>query len=585
MLSLYSFAQKPVVKGTVSIYNSNKKPVQGAIVSTKTGDADESDTYGLWKIEFSGDSVEKTIELTVNLHKTQKYKDYIVVEQQQDGLKEITIGREDVRVSICTKEEFKKRIDTICKQLNINLAEQQEKEINELNKKLDDKILSEQQYKENLENITQKYNALKKAYEELANYYACYNPDFIDSIREKVIYYIQQGKLDSAQYILPDIEKAKKMKEMGENYLEDIRRIALARNKMEIVESIDTTLYNASNFFNSRIRTAKDFYSKRSIKTVYIDKAFYYGNEALKISTSSLDSIITYNLLGQIQKDQHNLKAHKNYKNAIKIYKQLKKDGLDNNKAKEYVAISHTLRADYYKEKNKTQRAENNYKKAIALYIAMSKDSVQDDFNYLQCLIKTADLYSMTGKSTVLTQCNERIDILMKIANFDEERQTDNNMQMGLLNLNSNPHVAYTNYDLALRYYLTKDKIIYRDKVVKAALGAAIACNNDRDYTKIIEYCDTISNRINIDSTVLSVAVHVLLGNAYKRSKDIKDKEKAKYHFNKAKEISKKIKDEKMDDFIYSLKHERWILWRDLLVYNAIGWGAVYFSYLLIPLL
>lgn len=188
----------------------------------------------------------------------------------------------------------------------------------------------------------------------------------------------------------------------------------------------------------------------------------------------------------------------------------------------------------------------------------------------------------MIGKRTLLAQCNERIDTLIKFANLNKENLADINMLMGNLNLNSSPFEAYIKYDFALRYYLTKDRIIYKDKAVKAALGAALACNNDGFYTKVFEYCDTISNRVNIDSTAIGAAVHALLGNAYKRGEILKNKEKTKYYFSKAEEISKKIKDKRLDDFIYSIKHERWIVWRDGFVYPVIGWGTAYFSYLIL---
>jgi len=584
-----TFAQVSI-EGTVTLYNSNHKPIKKASISILESEQSiDTNDDGYFMITVSGELDRDQIKIIVLPPKDGIYSNYQVVESMPI---DITAGRErGVHISLWSKKDAEKRKLDLAQPYIENAIKKYENEIINLRQQYNDNKITLQQYSDSIKFKETELQKIEDNYNKLAESFSRWNPDYADTLQQKILYFFENLMLDSVEISLPEYGKILKSIDFNIKYFEIYRNLQKVKGNIEGVNKIYNDELNVTDprkRFNTLINKAEDNLQYSSQNKNLLDTAFIAAQKAnelsiLKTENFSLhNKILSYNLLGKIAKEQGEKDYYKNYKKAITTYTGNRKDTLNYSEIQKNIAISYTFLAGYYKENKQKQLAENNYKKALDIYTALHKSEEPDNINYLQCLIETADFYSMTGKAMLLYQCAERIDTLMRITNLDEESQATNNMQMGKLNLNSNPFEAYIRYNMALRYYLTKESLIYKDKIVKAALGAALACNNDKyDYIKVIEYCDTISNRINIDSTAIGAAVHTLLGNAYKRGKDIKNEAKKKYHFDKAREISKKINDKKLGNFIYSIKNERWIMWRDWFIYPAIGFGAAYFLYLL----
>ena len=578
------FAQTNI-PGFVRLYGSKSEGIPYAKIVRDNGDAAESDNNGSFSISISEDYDRKQVRLKV----IPPTADYVVMEV--DGLYhyiadiDATAGRVDpLIITLCSKKVYEDMVLKLAKPYIDKLLEEQEIELTALYDKKAQ--LTETDFKKQLEFVKEKYELFQKEHMELTAKMARIDPEHADEYLRKARECFEEGNIEGAKKYLPSYERAKGDVVRGKMVMSLWLSFAkIERNFYDVRQKYDDILVHTGvpESYNLLFECSEYLFQNRIFDASLVNESLKYAVTADSLYKLPLHSKIYFNnLVGKITKEQGKKDYYENYKESVIAYIGNKKDTLNHYESKKNVAISYTLLADYYKEKRNTQKAEDNYKEALRLYIILFKKNKSDNLNYLQCLIKIADFYSMTGKRTLLAQCNERIDTLIKFANLNKENLADINMLMGNLNLNSSPFEAYIKYDFALRYYLTKDRIIYKDKAVKAALGAALACNNDGFYTKVFEYCDTISNRVNIDSTARGAAVHALLGNAYKRGKILKNKEKTKYYFSKAEEISKKIKDKRLDDFIYSIKHERWIVWRDGFVYPVIGWGTAYFSYLIL---
>jgi hypothetical protein len=331
-------------------------------------------------------------------------------------------------------------------------------------------------------------------------------------------------------------------------WYDKIRGFPLAEDKEDI-----------ERFFIYRDKAELEFRLKQ------YEKAISDITIALDKNVNDIYKIEAHNLLGNILQANNEKNYHNQYEKAVELYKEKKKEvNISIPKADKSAAISHTLLADYYKEKNKTQKAENNYKAALNIYIEMWKNKEYDNVNYLNLLVKMATFYTEERKTNLVKQCNDRIGILMSsIDDFSKKDRAKTNEWLGYLDLKNKK------YDEALKKYLSafslyaemnkQTPLIYKDGLIRTAFMAAVTCNYNENYQKSIQYCNITLSNIGNNHTITEYQkmqgyVLALLSNNYKK---IKNNTQADMCMTKANNIAKKVNDPSLMKYVQYIKLEK----------------------------
>jgi tetratricopeptide (TPR) repeat protein len=398
-LSLNALAQVEV-KGYALLYNNKSQGISGVTIMKENGQAETTDNKGFFNIKFSGELDRKQGRLKVLPPKSGVCKNYIVMEV--DGYYyprdiNITIGRDNlVRISLCPPEEFEKMVLKLAKPYLDKELMAKNNRIEE-NKRLN---LSNEELNKRLRQIEDEYKILKTNYMELAGKFVRIDPDFADENLKNARIYFEQGDIENAKKCLPEYDNAKSDIERGKAVMSlwlsikktegDIYGVLQTYNDIEKYTGIEEDKFMLLKECSEYLFQNKIFYAS------FVKVALEYAEKAKKYAMAFLPiryQISSYNLLGRIQKEQKEVNYYKSYDTAIAIYVEHKQDTLSRIEARKDIAISYTSRANYYKDRAKTQQAIGNYRKAMDIYIEMYNDEESDDINYLNMLINLATCY------------------------------------------------------------------------------------------------------------------------------------------------------------------------------------------------
>ena len=426
--SLNAFAQVKV-EGLVLSYNDNTSKrigIQGAIIEKEDKNATTSDTNGYFSIEFSGELDRKQGRLKVSPPREGMYRKYIVMEV--DGYHyvdtkffNITVGRKDsVKVSLCSPEKYEEMVRKLAKPYIDKILKAQEKlfaEEKEMTK-------ARQQF------IIDSVKIEVDNYTELAKKFARIDPDLADENFRKAREYFAKGDIDSAKIYLPEYDQAISNIERGKAVVSLWLSVWKTERETNKVQEAYNDMFKYTGVYADRFKLLLEYseylFQNRIFNPELTKEALSYAKEAHQLASTFLSPynvIQSYNLLGKIQQYIKTPKEdyYKNYQEAIKLYKKIKKEHdneilrNENYAVEKEAAISYTLLGDYfYEQKKKNEPAKTNYHKALDIYTELNQIGEFEAKTQSATLLKLADIYDSENKERMVKKCMDRILLLEK---------------------------------------------------------------------------------------------------------------------------------------------------------------------------
>ena len=227
---LYTYGQTDQ-KGTVTLFNSGKKPLAGTEILAIGAPPTDTDANGNFTLTLPKAAPGQALVVS-SIHK----KGYELVNEQILYSWIISEKRpmNVVMAPIGTINESKEKFYIAgMKQVNMQLGKEQEK----LNSLYRAGKLTLEQREEKLISLRAETTAQKKALDQYADYFARINPDEITDLEKKVFNLIEQGKM----------EQAITLYQQSEILEQAIKQLNISIKESEIVENYISILYRYAN--------------------------------------------------------------------------------------------------------------------------------------------------------------------------------------------------------------------------------------------------------------------------------------------------------------------------------------------------
>jgi sRNA-binding carbon storage regulator CsrA len=412
--SLQSKSQQSIIRGVVSIHNSETETGKRQYVANaqveddfETATSQTTDNLGFFSLIYVGKAEKDAVSFQIK-------KDGLQV-VNIDALKAVAGQKEIVKISMATPEKidkYRKEIYRIGKaesekKLEI-LVQKKNKELTDLRKSSQQNQNKINKLEQELAEIEKQRNKIEEEAQELGRKYAPVNLDDASPLFREVFVLFQRGNLDSALFILTQVNLANKVYEileerrkLAELYKEITQRDSVQKHRAEDVGEalkFKADLHKTRYEFDSASACYVLLIKLDSLNTGYLanyaqflgwlnqhDNAINYYLKVLKITRSNSDTIskiyerdvaTAQNYLGLLYRDKNDYaNAEAAFLEALEIRKRLAKA---NSKTYESeVASTQNNLGLIYVAKNDYVKAEATYLEALDVFNRLAKINPQ----------------------------------------------------------------------------------------------------------------------------------------------------------------------------------------------------------------
>jgi len=483
---LVCFSQTTKISGSICIDTCPDSKMAGALVKYTKSLATEVLNSGTFELGLQPKTI---FPIGLTVEPLPKYRNFVVINKF-----EIDNVNEHIPVNIKMCEETKlDSLRAIWAEINIDrLNKEKEEKIRKLEEEIDTLQKQNKEYQskiKELEDLKLKYQELEKYAKETAeklsiaeieNQMLKNNPNYLsNTFLEK---YNNQKSIQQKGAKQGDIETVIKNYTTQEEVDEHFRRGEYMKDKLlsdigyqrlfgQYKLAIDN-YYNILKFETDN--KYKFLYNYEAAELCYLtndfQKADYFINAALDLKqyVNKKYLIKTYNLSGQIKNAIRENKYHNEYQESIKIYEQLKKKTLADNKTRKEAAISYTLLGIYYKEKGRNEVAKTNYHKALDIYTELNRIGEFEVESQCLVLLKLAMIYSDENEVSMVKKCDARITLLER-KDTTILKSPKINMERAISNMKSKRfEVSDKYYTRAFEYYKeNQSQNLYQQKLIE----------------------------------------------------------------------------------------------------------------------
>ena len=527
---LVCFSQTTKISGSICIDTCPDSKMAGALVKYTKSLATEVLNSGTFELGLQPKTI---FPIGLTVEPLPKYRNFVVINKF-----EIDNVNEHIPVNIKMCEETKlDSLRAIWAEINIDrLNKEKEEKIRKLEEEIDTLQKQNKEYQskiKELEDLKLKYQELEKYAKETAeklsiaeieNQMLKNNPNYLsNTFLEK---YNNQKSIQQKGAKQGDIETVIKNYTTQEEVDEHFRRGEYMKDKLlsdigyqrlfgQYKLAIDN-YYNILKFETDN--KYKFLYNYEAAELCYLtndfQKADYFINAALDLKqyVNKKYLIKTYNLSGQIKNAIRENKYHNEYQESIKIYEQLKKKTLADNKTRKEAAISYTLLGIYYKEKGRNEVAKTNYHKALDIYTELNRIGEFEVESQCLVLLKLAMIYSDENEVSMVKKCDARITLLER-KDTTILKSPKINMERAISNMKSKRfEVSDKYYTRAFEYYKeNQSQNLYQQKLIEILFLSGLNQFYAKSYYSALVYFGKADSLLLIHGNTLPKKDSVLL--------------------------------------------------------------------------
>ena len=420
LVFIFSFpvlAQTTLLRGKVTLQNSNGKPVENVQLSAFGATPTSSDTFGMFELVFIGKVPGQAVTLTI----------------QKPGME--VINRDELEHFILRKDPDDLFIIVLCSEGNRDKNAAQfynivlkfhENQIEEIKKEISKLPISSSRVIElqnQIKKLTVKWQDSQDVIKKLSEKFASVNLDDADSLYSKAFEYFKTGETEKAHLILlpetlkKNIDDAKaelnKIKQL-ENEMEERRRLA-QKNIKKTIEGyiLKAELYisqlkweEAEKYYELAVLADTTSFDNMFDLAYYLSeqnkhkKAIFWYETALNLFKNEYQHSVVLNNLAVLYSEINDYSlAETTYKRALDIRERLAKENPITYEPD--VAITLNNLAVLYSEINDYSLAETTYKRALDIRERLAeenpstyKSDVAMTLNNLAILYKAKNDYS-----------------------------------------------------------------------------------------------------------------------------------------------------------------------------------------------